>query len=139
MIYTGTIGTRRRDSEEDFQAVRNTFIGLIWHKHENLTIVSGGCKKGAGRFAEMIIEEFKTHKIIHLPDKSKLDKKLLETRPRAAYAKINYARNVLVARDSKDYLIACVAEDRMGGTEHTIKEWKKYQKENNLKGKLILV
>jgi hypothetical protein len=60
--------------------------------------------------------------IIFLPDKSKLDTVLLEKAPRAAYAKINYARNTQIA-EKVSVLIACVASDRKGGTEDTIRKF----------------
>lgn len=101
-------------------------------------IVSGGCKQGGDRFAEILSVKFDCPKIIHYPDKSKLDTELLKVNSRAAYTKINYARNALVARDAKDYLIACVAPDRKGGTEDTIKRWKKLHPELP-EGRLILV
>ncbi len=66
----------------------------------------------------------------------------MEKNPRAAYAVINYARNKLIARDA-DVLIACVAEDRKGGTEDTIKHFckklGKSEKQLIAEGKLVLV
>jgi len=141
MIYIGIVGTRRRDAREDLEVVLCAFQDITQRcilSIANFTIVSGGCKQGGDRFAEIIIDRFKTQKIIHLPDKSQLDKELLKKNPRAAYAKINYARNTLIARDARDYLIACVAEDRKGGTEDTIKKFKKLNPET-WQDKLILV
>ena len=48
--------------------------------------------------------------------------------PYFSYAKANYERNTLIARDS-DVLIAVVAPDRKGGTEDTIKKWNRFHKE----------
>jgi hypothetical protein len=56
--------------------------------------------------------------VIYYPDKS-----LLPPNPdKSDFARINYARNTLIAQDS-DILIACVSPDRKGGTEDTIKKY----------------
>lgn len=96
--------------------------------NEGDRIVSGGCKLGGDRFAERIAKAMKVSIKIHYPDKSKLDPILMKKNPRAAYAKINYARNTLIAKDA-DILIACVAEDRKGGTEDTIEKFRKMGKD----------
>jgi len=116
----GIVGSRRRNSEEDYRAVEAAFA-KIWKPGDN--IVSGGCKKGADSFIHKLAEVGCGY-VEHLPDESKLDPELLEVNPRAAYAEINYARNTLIANDA-DFLIACVAADRQGGTEDTIKKFLK--------------
>lgn len=129
MKKIGIIGSRRRDTKEDLEACRKVFLS-VYEKGD--TIVSGGCPKGGDRFAEIFIEEYQTPKIIHYPDKSKLDPVKLKQNPKWAYAEINYARNTLMAQDS-DIIIAVVARDRKGGTEDTIKKATKLGK------KIILV
>lgn len=114
----GIVGSRRRDSDEDYQACLAAFMAI--YKPGDL-IVSGGCPQGGDRFAEVIAEELKIPIKINYPDKSKLDQALLKSNPRAAYAVINYARNSLIASDC-NVLIAVVAEDRKGGTEDTVKK-----------------
>jgi len=57
-----------------------------------------------------------------------LPKPVPQGSPRWAYAKANYERNTLVAGDS-DVLISCVAPDRTGGTEDTIKKFIKQGKD----------
>lgn len=126
MIYIGIVGSRRRNEVEDFLKVE-TALKVYFSVYPEITVVSGGCKKGADKFAEDLIEKYNLPKIIHLPDKSKLDPILLKKNPRAAYAIINYERNTLIANDS-DILIACVAFDRKGGTEDTIKKYIKMGK-----------
>lgn len=121
--YIGIIGSRRRNEVEDYVAVARAYFRIV---KPGDVVVSGGCPLGADRFAEVLADCVKRVRLkIFYPDKSKLDKHLLKINPRAAYAKINYARNTLVAEASVDYLIACVAHDRTGGTEDTIKKWKK--------------
>jgi len=118
MKNIGIVGSRRRDTKEDLDACRKIFLEIY---EEGDIIVSGGCPKGGDRFAKIFIEEYHTQKIIHYPDKSKLDPVKLKQNPRWAYAEINFARNTLIAKDS-DVLIAVVASDRKGGTEDTIKK-----------------
>ena len=120
-INIGIIGSRRRDTPDDYILVSNKFYKIADMLD---TIVSGGCPKGGDRFAEILADEHGHEKIIHYPDKSKLDPKLMEKNPRAAYAVINYARNQLIADDS-NVIIACVAPNRKGGTEDTIKRFLK--------------
>jgi len=127
MKSIGIVGSRRRDSKADLEVCRKVFLSVY---EEGDIIVSGGCKQGGDRFAEIFIKEYNIPEdkvIIHYPDKSKLDPEKMKRNPRWAYAEINYARNTLIARDS-DILIAVVAEDRKGGTEDTIKKAKKMQK-----------
>ena len=124
MRTIGIVGSRRRDSSEDLEATRKVFLS-IYEKGD--TLVSGGCPKGGDRFAEIFAKEYSVPITIHYPDKSKL-----KGNQRWHYAEINFARNTLIAQDS-DVLIACVASDRTGGTEDTIKKAK------NLGKKIVLV
>ncbi len=120
MLYIGIIGSRRRDSDGDFYEVQRAF-NTIYIPGET-TIVSGGCPTGGDRFAEILIRLCGTPEIIHRPNKAaypELQQPLRST-------KQNYERNTLVARDSRDFLIACVAPDRRGGTEDTIRKWRKF-------------
>lgn len=141
MTKIGIVGSRRRDTPEDKDKIRQTLLRIIGNAcqmncvidrdiKENFVIVSGGCPKGADKFAEELNDElgFPNKPIIHYPDKSKLDPVLMRKNPRAAFAVINYARNTLIAEDS-DILIACVAPDRKGGTEDTIKKYLKLGKD----------
>lgn len=92
-----------------------------------IIFVSGGCKKGGDRFAEIIADQFGITKIIHYPDKSKLpDEPLTKD-----FTKINFERNTLIARDS-DKLFALVAHDRTGGTEDTIRKFKRFYPKGEL-------
>ena len=117
-VKIGVIGSRDRNEPADKEELRRI---LSTYLHLNPVFVSGGCPKGGDRFAEELSEEFGLDEmIVHYPDKSKLDPYLMERGlAKAAHAKINFARNELIARDS-DILIALVREDRKGGTENTI-------------------
>jgi len=138
MIKIGIVGSRRRDTFHDkakiFMALHSK-LSWLYHKEGvhrcEISIVSGGCPKGADRFAEELAEEQELPIIIHYPDKSKINPILNLTNPRLAWAEVAFARNRKIAEDS-DYLIACVSEDRTGGTENTIKHFKELGKEKNL-------
>ncbi len=141
----GIIGTRQRDTDADLRLAVAAFK-RVFRRGDDL--VSGGCSKGGDRFAEEIACDWIDGKAnyaydipirIHYPDKSKLDEALPF---RAAYREIAYARNLLIARDA-DVLIAVVAPDRRGGTEHTIqafcKKFVKTEAQLVAEGKLVLV
>ena len=108
----GIVGTRRRDEQADLQSVINAFLPLLQPGDK---IVSGGCPKGADKFAQELAKEYGLTIIIHYPNWQKYG--------RGA----GVIRNETIAKDC-DVLIACVAEDRTGGTEYTVKEALKLSK-----------
>lgn len=121
MLKVGIVGTRRRDSLEDMNIITQTLdqvtqeneIDVITRK--TVMIVSGGCPHGGDRFAEMIAISLGLTILIHYP--------AWRTAGRGA----GFMRNSLIANDC-DVLIACVAGDRTGGTEDTIKKVEKLGK-----------
>ena len=104
----GIVGSRSRNSYLDYQLVEKTFLGIY---REGDRIVSGGCPQGGDRFAEVLAKKYQVPITIHYAQWQKYGK--------AA----GFQRNGDIARDS-DILIACVANDRTGGTEDTIKKFK---------------
>jgi len=110
----GIIGTRSRDGEKDFKKVESAFL-KVYERGDS--ICSGLCPKGADRFAVVLAEKHKVKSIWHSAKWG--------VHGRAA----GFVRNDLIARDS-DVLIACVATNRKGGTEDTIKKFKKLGKPN---------
>ncbi len=127
------IGSRRRDSEEDFHIVFETFKE---HYQDGDLIISGGCPKGGDRFAEVIasrmgLTEDNGGLVIHRPIKP--------NGPKWAYAKAFYERNTVVAKETEEdsVVIACVATDRTGGTEDTIRKVKRHNKMNLQNLKLV--
>lgn len=121
MIYVGVVGSRRRNEPADKAMVKKAIVSI----HPPITLVSGGCRKGADRFAEELAVELSLPLIVFPPK--------VEGNDEYAYAKACYARNTLIAKKS-DILIACVAPDRKGGTEDTVKKFLKMDKD-----RLILV
>ena len=113
----GIVGSRRRNSEKDYQKIKRVFLREVGNSD---IVITGGCREGADYFAEILIEQFNVQIVIFKPEWTK-------------YGRIaTFMRNTQIASIS-DVLIACVAIDRKGGTEDTIKKFKKFHP----KGKLI--
>jgi hypothetical protein len=111
MKKIGIIGSRRRNAGIDQKAVREKFLEIF---EDDDWIVSGGCPQGGDRFAEKIAKDYGIPIVIFYPNWKKYGK--------AA----GIIRNTNIA-DNSDVIIACVAEDRTGGTEDTIKKFLKKQ------------
>ena len=119
MKRIGIVGTRSRNTFVDKNIVIRAFKAIY---EEGDEIVSGGCEEGADSFAEYIA------KSMQVPIKIYYAKWKLHGKS------AGFLRNTDIAKDS-DILIACVSKDRTGGTEDTIKKFKKLK----TKGKIILV
>jgi len=112
----GIVGSRRRNTQEDKDKIRKALVFLLG-EGKLLHLVSGGCPKGADKFAEELAEELKLSISIHYPDKEKLP-----SNPEYYhYVQMYYDRNTLIAEEC-DVLLALAADDRRGGTEDTIKK-----------------
>ncbi len=111
MKTIGIIGSRRRDSQEDFKTCWNTFLTVY---KDGDRIVSGGCKRGGDRFAELIADKYSLTAdngllMIHYADWDQYGKRA------------GFIRNTYIAQDA-DLIIALVATDRTGGTEDTLRK-----------------
>lgn len=89
------------------------------NREKKIFIVSGGCSKGADRFAEDAV------KILGDPDVQMLIFPAVlpgESAPKSRweFAQRAYARNRLVAQNSKGGIFCLTHQDRTGGTENTI-------------------
>ena len=115
----GIIGSRKRDTNEDFDKTIEAFLKI--YKSGDI-ICSGGCDCGGDKFANIIAGKFGTSILIHYPDWVKYGKSA------------GFVRNGKIAKDST-VLIACVALDRKGGTEDTIEKFEKLHPY----GKVILI
>ena len=120
ILRVGVVGARVRNAPEDKQLVKDALLHLM-QKHEDvrLHLVSGGCPKGADRFAEELSQELSLSLSIHYPDESQM-----KDNSRSEYARICYARNTLIANEC-DMLIALPAYDHIGpigGTADTMKK-----------------
>jgi len=116
MKKIGIIGSRRRNKESDSKKIVEAFFDVY---EDGDWIVSGGCPKGGDRFAEMIAKSTGCPILIYYPNWDRYG--------RGA----GIVRNTQIA-DESDVLIACVASDRKGGTEDTIKKFLKTKSEENL-------
>lgn len=125
MKYIGIVGSRRRNTFVDHDLVVDALEDVY---ETGDVMVSGGCKQGADSFAKDI--HLNTNGAVRLieflPDSQKREHLIKEKNVphRAAHAIVNNERNTLIAERS-DILIACVASDRKGGTEDTIKKFLK--------------
>jgi hypothetical protein len=119
----GIIGTRSRDTHEDLLLVELAFLKIY---EPGDRICSGLCPEGGDRFAVILVKKYNTPKLWFPPKWDDLD--VLGTRIKyTKYGKpynanAGFIRNTDIARES-DELIACVALNRRGGTEDTIKKW----------------
>jgi len=123
MKKIGIIGSRRRNAGIDQKAVREKFFEIYcagdW-------IVSGGCPKGGDRFAEKIAKDNGIPILIFYPDWKRHGKGA------------GMIRNSEIAINST-VLIACVADDRTGGTEDTISKYEKLCRIAEMKSEVYLV
>lgn len=116
MKIIGIVGSRSRNSEEDFKACEKVFLSIY---KDGDQIVSGGCPKGGDRFAEILAKKYQVPIKIYYAQWNKLGKGA------------GFARNTDIAKDA-DELIAVVSSNRKGGTEDTIKKFLKKDKPDNL-------
>jgi len=114
MKKIGIVGSRRRNTTRDLEATRKIFNEAY---EDGDILVSGGCPKGGDRFCEVFAEE--------LGLTIENEKLVVHEAEWKRYGRgAGMIRNTYIADDS-DILIACVAEDRTGGTEDTIKKFEK--------------
>ena|SRR3990167_4227142 len=124
-LKVGIVGSRRRNTQDDKKILKEALLKLLektQKKNKLVELVSGGCPKGADKFAEELAEELDLKITIHYPDKKKM-----RFQAYSEYARICYERNTLIAQDS-DILIAVVHKDRKGGTEDTVKKAERFGK-----------
>lgn len=127
------MGTRRRNSEEAYQKVREKFFEIY---EEGDWICSGGCPKGGDRFAEKIAKEEGIPILTFYP----------------AYKK--YGRGAPIVRntpvaETSDVILACVIKPeegidevldrKKGGTEDTLRKYEGYKEINGLIPRIYLV
>ncbi len=141
-MIVGVVGSRRRDSRKDRAILTYEIYKL--NKVEKITkIVTGDCKKGADNTAKDICEGTEE---IEIDIKYKKDPKTGEKWndwkdsyhvTYYEFTRMCYARNEEIAKEPLDYLVAQVAPDRKGGTETTIKYFKRHHKDWEKKLKII--
>jgi len=130
MDIIGIIGTRKRDTSVAFKLIRKVFDEIF---EEGNILCSGGCPKGADRYAEQLAKAEGIPIITFYPNYKRFK------------GGAPIIRNGDIA-DTADMIIACVMhpedgidavlERKSGGTEDTLK---KFVKRNGDKTKIYLV
>ena len=155
MIKIGIVGSRRRNSTQDAISLERVFVNTLTDELgvyfgdidflesglRDITIVTGDCDEGGDHFAVYLSHIYKckldVKRIIDPETGEEMDFKNHRWFDYNTMVKIFYKRNEEIAKEDLDYLIALVAPDRKGGTENTIKYFKRYHKD--WEEKLILI
>lgn len=122
VLKVGVVGSRRRNTEQDKQIIRQALQHLIAKDPEvKVFLVSGGCPLGADRFAEELAIELGLGISVHLPDKSKMSEDT-----KYEYIKQLFSRNTLIAEECDVLLV--VYDGTSSGTKDTIQKTEKLNK-----------
>lgn len=114
------IGSRRRNEPADYEIVKEAFLNTY---EKGDIIVSGGCHKGGDYFAELLSGRYDVPAVIWPAEWTDKDGIFCRW--------AGFARNTIVANNG-DVVIACVASDRTGGTEDTLKKFKKFKPDGEI-------
>lgn len=120
IINVGIVGARKRNTPADKQIIKDILIHRL-DQGDTIHLVSGGCTRGADRFAEELATELQLGISIYYPDKSKLPPNYKTYH----YAQICYERNSLIACNC-DILIALPGDS--GGSWDSIRKVEKLGK-----------
>jgi len=119
-LYVGIIGTRSRDSADDWLLTHETFLKVIEGYRNDIVIVSGLCTKGGDKFAVTLYKKFKTMKL-WFPAQWELFGN-----------EAGFLRNTDIAIAS-DILISVRNHHHIGGAEDTVSKFIRHKKsEENL-------
>ena len=114
MIKIGIVGSRSRNSHEDYMILVNAFTDFVnscsLRMSGDVHIISGGARSGADKFAEEIAKQYNYSITIYRPNYKKYFGK-----------EAPKIRNTLIANES-DYLFA-LWDKYSGGTEDTINKF----------------
>ena len=133
-MIVGIIGSRRRNSPKDFASVIITLRRLERDDDDVIEkIVTGDCDEGGDEFARSIADmfgyEIEVKHIIDPETKEPMDFNNHRWFNYFTICNIYYKRDTEIAKEEMDYLIALVTQYRTGGTEYTIKQFKKFNKD----------
>ena len=118
MIKVGIVGSRKRDSLEDKLKIKKVLVRQLSLGRE-LFLVSGGCWKGADKFAEELASEMGLNISVH-------SVKSYSGMSKYEYACEAYARNTLIAEEC-DILLVCW-DGQSRGTMDTVRKAKSMKK-----------
>ena len=154
-MIVGIVGSRRRNSTQDLISLERVFVNTLTDELgvyfgdidslgsglRDITIVTGDCDKGGDHFAKYLANIYKCkldEKKIKDPETGKeMDFKNHRWFDWFTMCTIFYDRNEEIVKEPLDYLIALVAPDRKGGTENTIRHFRRLHKD--WKDKLIIL
>lgn len=132
-MKVGIIGSRTRNTRLDYTRL---LLELACLKPVD-EIVTGDCEDGWDKFAREIAGLIGTKLTVKYRIDPLTMKKLKRYVPDYyEFCQINYNRNEEIAKEDLDVLLAAVTPDRKGGTENTIKYFKKHHKDWKEKLKL---
>lgn len=114
--WIGVTGSRRRTDEEAVKARIQAEVEHAQRCYGEVGLLSGGAR-GPDTWAEAVARGMAVRLKVERPDLSGLG---ADAR-RYEFTERYYARNVRIAEQCQ-MLLAFVAQDRRGGTEHTIRE-----------------
>lgn len=118
ILKVGVVGSRRRNSPRDKALIKQVLARRI-SQGDFIHLVSGGCPKGADKFAEELSEELGLSISIHYPD-------IPSGCARWEYAKACYERNTKIAEEC--HILIATWDGVSGGTADTIKKAKGMKK-----------
>lgn len=137
-MIVGIIGSRTRDSPRDLKILIDECLEI--DKIEKITkIVTGDCQIGGDQFARDVLKSMFD---CELDVKYKIDPKTGEKLEKYVsdyleFTNICYTRNEKIAEEELGCLLALVAQNRKGGTENTIKHFKRLHKDWKKKLKIL--
>jgi len=134
-MIIGIVGSRRRNTDKDY-------LNLLWKivelEYNNNTlvkkIVTGDCDEGGDKFARKIANDSKDIELdvkrIKDPETGEeMEFKNHKWFDYLTICGIYYNRNEEIAKEPLDYLLALVSPDRKGGTENTIRHFRRLHKD----------
>ena len=130
-MIIGIIGSRRRNTEKDKTKLIIELM-LIEDKQEGIItkIVTGDCDEGGDKFAREIADTYRYElEVKHIIDPEtgeEMDFKNHRWFDYKTICNIFYKRDEEIAKEDMDYLLALVSPYRTGGTEKTIKYFKRH-------------
>ncbi|KKL75767.1 hypothetical protein LCGC14_2051590 [marine sediment metagenome] len=131
-MIVGIIGSRRRNTEKDYDILYKKVCEL--ERYEPIKkFVTGDCTEGGDAFCRTIAIYWGRDYIVkHIKDPETNEDMDFKNHRKFDYftmCNIFYKRDEEIAKEHMDYLLALVTPDRKGGTEKTIKYFKRYHKD----------
>lgn len=117
-LKIGIVGSRSRNSQKDKNRIRR-LLSVQINKGRELMLISGGCSRGADRFAEELAVEFRLEMTVFPPAVEGQTSK-------QEYAIAAFIRNTLIAENC--HMLLAVWDGNSKGTKDTINKVKALNK-----------